>query len=645
VAGTDLSSSALSGDRVDFETLLSNISAKLVAADSDRLEDTVTSALEGVKDFFRADRCALCAVTNDLQTVRFSYIVYSDGVSNLFGDLNLALLFPWVRQQVVIERRTVALAGLAELPPEAAVDRATFEARGTRSILCIPIEVAPARLDLILVSNVREEGAWPEEYVPRLRLLGEILVNALERAQTADRAREQAARLAAAADAAELGFGEWMQETRRPYLDARLCDLLGIAAEEADHAHVLWGARVEAETRRTVAENHRRLFAGDIERATAEYRYEHPLRGPTWLRHSARRMDGVRGQGTRIIQAVEDVTGRRQALEEVQRLRDRLERENVYLQQEVKRRLGPDRIVGRSAAIRRTLALAEQVASTDSTVLLMGETGSGKERFAAFIHECSRRRARPMVTVNCSAIPTALMESELFGREKGAYTGAFAKQVGRFELAHGSTLFLDEIGDLPGEVQVKLLRVIETRTIERLGNPRPVAVDVRIVAATHRDLAAAVRAGRFREDLYYRLNVFPIVVPPLRDRPEDIHLFVQAFIDELAASMGKRIQEVDPASLTNLVTYAWPGNVRELRNVVERAMIMAEGPVLQVEIPTADAAEAVPTSPPAVGRSEVLKVLRDCGWRIRGPYGAAARLGLKPTTLESRIKKLGLARP
>jgi formate hydrogenlyase transcriptional activator len=528
----ELWSSASPGDRVEFETLLSGISAQLVAADSERLEEAVPSALEAVRAFFGADRCALCAITDDLQTVRFSHIVHSDGVSNLFGDLNLALLFPWVRQRVVVERHTLALARLADLPPEAAVDRGTFEARGTRSILCIPIQVAPARLDLILVSNVREETTWPEEYVPRLRLLGEMLVNSIERCQTTEREHQEAARLAA-------------------------------------------------------------------------------------------------------------------ALEELHRLRDRLERENVYLQQEVNRRLGSPGIVGRSAAIRRTLALAEQVAPTDSTVLLVGETGSGKERFAAFIHESSRRRARPMVTVNCSAIPTALIESELFGREKGAYTGAFAKQVGRFELAHGSTLFLDEIGELPGEVQVKLLRVLETRTIERLGNPRPIAVDVRILAATHRDLAADVRAGRFREDLYYRLNVFPIVVPPLRDRREDIPLFVQTFIDELAGVMGRRIREVDPASVKGLTTYAWPGNVRELRNVVERAMILASGPILQIEAPAANATagEAVQTSSRAPGPTEILKLLQECGWRIRGPYGAAVRLGLKPTTLESRIKKLGLTRP
>jgi transcriptional regulator with GAF, ATPase, and Fis domain len=251
-----------------------------------------------------------------------------------------------------------------------------------------------------------------------------------------------------------------------------------------------------------------------------------------------------------------------------------------------------------------------------------------------------------MVTVNCSGIPASLIESELFGREKGAYTGALAKQVGRFELAHGATLFLDEIGDLPLEVQVKLLRVIENRTIERLGNPRPVNIDVRIVAATNRDLAAAVREGRFREDLYYRLNVFPITVPALRDRREDIPLLIQGFVSQFAASMGKHLENVDPASLAAMASYPWPGNVRELRNVIERAMILATGPVLRIGTPEGGVLEASSRADlTAVERAHILQVLQETGWRIRGAHGTAARLGLKPTTLESRMKKLGLVRP
>jgi transcriptional regulator with GAF, ATPase, and Fis domain len=336
----------------------------------------------------------------------------------------------------------------------------------------------------------------------------------------------------------------------------------------------------------------------------------------------------------------------RDALAEVQRLREQLEHENVYLRKEAKIGLGPERLIGRGEAMRRTLRLAEQVAVTDSTVLLVGETGTGKERFASYIHERSRRGDRAMVRVNCSAIPAALIESELFGREKGAYTGALSRQVGRFELASGSTIFLDEIGELPLDMQVKLLRVVEQRTLERLGSPRAVPVDVRIIAATNRDLGAAVHEGRFRQDLYYRLDVFPITVPPLRERVDDIPLLVEAFVEEFARSTGKHVDDVDPASLAAMLAHHWPGNVRELRNVIERAMIMANGTTLHVDLPSAVApVPAAATSAPASERDRLRDVLQATGWRIRGPHGAAARLGLKPTTLESRLKKLGLDRP
>jgi transcriptional regulator with GAF, ATPase, and Fis domain len=346
----------------------------------------------------------------------------------------------------------------------------------------------------------------------------------------------------------------------------------------------------------------------------------------------------------RLIGAIEDITARKRHEEHLRQRSEELSQENVSLRQEVKRRLDPGHIVGRSAATRRTLELAEQVAATDSTVLLLGETGTGKERFASYIHDCSRRRNRLMIVVNCSAIPTPLLESELFGREKGAYTGALSRQVGRFELAQGSTLFLDEVGELPLEVQAKLLRVLENRTIERLGNPKPIPVDVRIVAATHRDLAAAVREGRFREDLFYRLNVFPLQIPPLRDRLEDVPSLVRTFVEELRRTMGKRIEEVDARSLEALTGYHWPGNVRELRNAVERAMITATGPTLSIDAPQAVGAEPATRSTHA-GRAQIEQVLRETSWRIRGPHGAAARLGVKPTTLESRIRKLGLTRP
>jgi formate hydrogenlyase transcriptional activator len=336
----------------------------------------------------------------------------------------------------------------------------------------------------------------------------------------------------------------------------------------------------------------------------------------------------------------------RQTISQIERVRDQLQAENVYLRREVQERLGAGAIIGQSPAIRRVLEQIQQVAATDSTVLLLGETGSGKELLASHLHEQSARRGRMMVRVNCAAIPSALIESELFGREKGAFTGALAKQIGRFEVADRSTIFLDEIGDLPPDVQVKLLRVLEERQIERLGSPKGIHVDVRIIAATHRNLEQRIVDGSFREDLFYRLNVFPIQVPPLRERVDDIPLLVWRFVDEFSKMFGKRIDEIPRENMAALQRHTWPGNIRELRNVVERAMIVATGSRLAIAV-------TAPSSGPArrslkladVEKDHIRSVLESTGWRIRGADGAAERLGLRPTTLETRMAKLGLARP
>jgi len=333
------------------------------------------------------------------------------------------------------------------------------------------------------------------------------------------------------------------------------------------------------------------------------------------------------------------------ALAEVVRLRDRLHDENLYLRREVQERLGSSVIVGHSPALRRILDQIQQVAVTDSTVLLLGETGTGKELFATQIHELSPRHQRPMVRVNCSAIPAALFESELFGREKGAFTDALARQIGRFELADRSSIFLDEIGDLPPEVQVKLLRVLEERQIERLGSPKPIPVDTRIIVATHRDLEQRIAEGSFREDLFYRLNVFPIRVPPLRERVDDIPLLVWRFVGEFSKVFGKHVEAISREDMKALQAYSWPGNIRELRNVVERAMIVATGTRLAIPLPKTSLTQKRSDKLADVEREHVHSVLEATNWRIRGTGGAADRLGLRPTTLETRMIKLGLKRP
>ena len=303
-------------------------------------------------------------------------------------------------------------------------------------------------------------------------------------------------------------------------------------------------------------------------------------------------------------------------------------------------------LVGESPALRRVRELADEVAATDATVLILGETGTGKELLATYIHEESARRARSMVRVNCAAVPDTLLESELFGRERGAFTGESERQVGRFELADRSTIFLDEIGDLPANAQVKLLRVLEERQIERLGNPKPIRVDTRIIAATHCDLETAVAEGKFREDLFYRLNVFPIRLPSLRERAEDIPLLVWKYVTEFSATFGKRIETITSETMAALQRYPWPGNVRELRNVVERAMIKTRGGELPIELPRPVLSGQKRSERLVDVETEHLRQVLDITrWRIRGANGAADRLGLRPTTLESRMAKLGLRRP
>jgi formate hydrogenlyase transcriptional activator len=335
----------------------------------------------------------------------------------------------------------------------------------------------------------------------------------------------------------------------------------------------------------------------------------------------------------------------RNHLQEIEALKERLQRENVYLQEEIKLLADHTDIVGQSPAMKKVLTQAEQVARTDSSVLLLGETGTGKELLARAIHSMSLRKDRPLVTVNCASLPPTLIESELFGREKGAYTGALTRMVGRFEIADGSTLFLDEIGELPLDLQSKLLRVLEDGTFERLGSTKPVHVNVRVIAATNRDIAQEVRDGTFRRDLFYRLNVFPIVIPPLRERPEDIPPLVRAVVKEFQKRMGKEVESIPKRTMQSLQAYSWPGNVRELRNTIEHAMILSRGTTLDVHVPKRASSETDATGNlKDMERLHMVAVLEKTGWRISGHGAAAEVLGLKRTTLLSKMKKLGIKR-
>jgi formate hydrogenlyase transcriptional activator len=339
------------------------------------------------------------------------------------------------------------------------------------------------------------------------------------------------------------------------------------------------------------------------------------------------------------------------AFREIDSFKNRLEEEKLYLEEEIQTAYNFEEIIGHSRALLRVLQEVETVAETDSTVLIYGETGTGKELLARAIHNLSPRRGRTLVKVNCAAIPTGLLESELFGHERGAFTGAIERRIGRFELANQGTIFLDEVGEVPVELQPKLLRVLQEREFERLGSSRTIHVDVRVVAATNSDLAKMVAEKRFRSDLYYRLNVFPMTLPPLRERPEDIPLLVHFFAHKFAQQMKKPIERIPKESMTALTSYNWPGNIRELQNLIERAVILSRGPTLEVPLAELKQSAEVVTDRTetmaleTVEREHILHVLRESNWVIGGPTGAAARLGMPRTTLNNKMRKLGISRP
>jgi formate hydrogenlyase transcriptional activator len=509
-------------DRLRFETLLSDLSARFVKIPPGEIGREIKQALQDVAELFHGDYSGLIEVLADQRLARVTHAWYAEGIEPVPENVNLAAVFPWSYGNTIEQGRHIMFRRPADLPYEAVKDRQSWEAMGTKSALVIPILLEDSFHYLIAIHSSREERTWQEEYVPRLRLLGETLVNALIRK----------------------------------------------GAEEK-------------------------------------------------LRRSC---------------------------EEIRALKDRLQVEAEYLRSEIKHSQPYEEIIGQSDALSKVLALVEQVAPTDSTVLICGETGTGKELIAQAIHNLSPYRDKLMVKVNCASLPAALVESELFGREKGAYTGALTRQIGRFELADGSTIFLDEIAEMSLELQAKLLRVLQEGQFERLGSPKTIRVHVRVIAATNRNLDEEVKKGNFREDLYYRLNVFPVVVPPLRERLDDLPMLAWAFVGEFGEKMGKKIHKIAKGDMEALQRYSWPGNIRELRNVIEYAVIVSTGDTLQVRLPVSARKEISNVMTlEEIEYQHIMDVLRHAGGRIKGEGGAARILGMNPSTLYSKMQKLGIS--
>jgi formate hydrogenlyase transcriptional activator len=636
-------------DRLQFEGLISDLSAGFVNIASEEVESEIKKWLRRITEFFDADRCSLGLFSEDGIRLARAFEYHLEGVEPAPDFLSKDQM-PWYIAQL-IQGKSVVINRVEELPAAAQKERHLCLAKGMKSILSIPMLSGHRTLGSCALVSVRAERTWPENLVHRMRLIADVFAAALARKRFEESLRESEARLNLAATSAEAGL--WILEVAsgQIWATAKARELYGFTREqELDFEDFIGVVDPGDRERIRRSVDHAVHTRRDFQE---EYRIVRPQGTIRWMAARGRPYFSPSGEPERLMGVSLDISERRQMeeqlrdrLRDIERLKQQLERENIYLREEIELQNVHEEIVGRSRVMKRILAQVEQVARTDATVLIEGETGTGKELLARAVHRLSVRKDRPLVTVNCASLPPTLIESELFGREKGAYTGALTRMTGRFEVADGATLFLDEIGELPHDVQAKLLRVLEEGRFERLGSTQPLQVNVRIIAATNRDLARDADQGKFRKDLYYRLNVFPIVIPPLRQRPEDIPLLVWAFVRQYEKKMGKRIEHIPRKSMQALQAFPWPGNARELRNVVEHAMIVGSGKTLEIGVPRRTSPEIrADFSLEDVERRHILEVLHKSGWRLTGQGAAAEVLGLKRTTLQSKMKRLGIRRP
>jgi transcriptional regulator with GAF, ATPase, and Fis domain len=643
---------------LQFQSLLAELSANFVRVPIDMIDQEIQESLRRIAENMDLDSVSLGLLAAEGQDFSSRY------------QYTKSIMKPWLSSSLMVESPLLTRTLLAgqpfimqdvdALPPEYALDRESFLRYGRRASLVFPFIVGGQLCGGIGFASSRPRQ-WPDNVVRGLGLIADVYANVLDRKRNLQALQWSEEQMRLAAESADIGLWVWNIQQDTIWATDRTRDIYGVPYDDKLNLQRFL-ACLHSEDRERVNNVIQEAFQVGSD-FREEYRVVHPDSSEYWICATGKCQFGDSSLPEQMMGASLNITDIRRnkfelehandelktALEENRRLKDRFQQENIYLRNEISERQR-SQIVNGSRAMRLILTQIQQVAPTQASVLIMGESGTGKELVATAIHEASPRKDRAMIRVNCAAIPTALIESELFGREKGAYTGALSKQIGRFELADGSTLFLDEVGELPMDAQAKLLRVLQEKQMERLGNPKTIKVDVRIIAATNRNLSQAVAEGRFREDLYYRLNVFPIQVPPLRDRREDIPKLIETFIQEFAKAMDKAIDGVAKTSLQMLCDYDWPGNIRELRNVIERAVILANGPILKVALPTDALATAMPLKSPLVSleeveRNHIVQVLDSCGWRVRGLGGAAAVLRLNPTTLESRMNKLGIRRP
>ena len=635
-----------------FERLLAEISTFFINLPADQIGNEIVAAQKRICELLDLDRSALLLTDqDDPGMLLLTHVHQPPGSPPPPDRLNARDFYPWTVQKI-LSGETIAISKMTELPAEACRDRDSFDLFGTKSAVYVPLSVGKGPVFGVVGFVVtRGERDWPKRVVQQFQLVAQIFANALARKHADHELRESETRLSMATTAA--GAGLWIMDldTGQVWVTPKTRELFHFAPDARLNLESFYKVIHPEDRDQAKQAVQQAIQSGEYLRS--EYRIVLPDGSVRWIVNLGRCFSKTPGLPERLMGVSIDFTARREMedrlreqLKEIERLKIQLEQENIYLRDEIMLQQRHEEIVGRSAAMKKILAQAEQVARTDSTVLILGETGTGKELLARTIHNLSNRKERPLITINCAALPPALIETELFGRERGAYTGAMTRMAGRFEVADRSTLFLDEIGELSLDLQVKLLRVLEEGRFERLGSTKSLQVNVRIIAATNRDLAQEVTARRFRKDLYYRLNVFPISIPPLRERLEDVPPLVWAFVKQYEKKMDKRIDRIPRKSMDALQRYAWPGNARELRNIVEHAMITSSDGTLRLRLPHPASAEiSTNGNLEDVERLHILGILQKTGWRVTGKGGAAEILGMKRTTLQSKMKKLGIKRP
>lgn len=643
-------------DHLSFQSALIDVLALLSTASNDRVDEVINAAQRRICEAVGLDLCAIWQWSADEPDIMMLTHLYRGIDGPPIPDRMEAVEYhPWSLAQAKADR-VVILSSTEDAPPEAARDLEVWRQFSVKTTLSVPLKTDDGPIfGVVSFNDLVTERTWAEPLVSRLTLIAQIFGSTIVRKRAEQAMRVSESRLSLAADSAGAGIWSLNLATNKFWL--------------TDHARTLFGFKLEGDVdfdffMGTVHADDRPMIRQTVDdlietgdECTIEYRIRREDGVIRWLSSRGRIQRRTPVEGDSVLTGVTvDVTPRKLqeeklqgALAQVQALQRQLENENTYLRSQIQVESGRGEIVGESDVVEQMLADARDVAPTDATVFITGETGTGKELLAQAIHDLSSRKKRTMVKVNCAALPAPLIESELFGRERGAYTGAMTRQVGRFEAADKSTLLLDEIGDLPMDLQAKLLRVLEDGTFQRLGSTRSIKSDVRIIAATNRDLSSMVADGSFREDLFHRLNVFPLEVPPLRARVDDIPRLVWTFVQELNGKMGRSVDSIPKSVMDNLQRYPWPGNIRELRNAIERAMIVSRDRQLVIKlvdtVENLDSTLQPLSSLEDVERHHISDVLDRTHWRISGKGGAAEILGLRPTTLHSRLKKLGISRP